>query len=181
MRLPTPRLTLIAATPPLMRADLEGQAALANALGVAVPMAWPPDLYDDDAIRFSLAMLEDPANQGWTFYYVVLNAAQPTLIGLAGYKGHPRDGTVEIGYAVLADYQRRGFASEAAEALVANAFRHPAVVRVIAETLPALDGSKGVLRRTGFAFVGDGSEPGIIRYALERSDYENRRATAPLR
>ena len=177
MRLATPRLTLLAATARHMGADLEGPAALAGALGVDVPDAWPPDLYDHDAIRYSLAMLENPANEGWTFYYVILNEPTPTLIGLAGYKGRPGDdGTVEIGYGILAAYQRRGYASEAAAELVANAFRCPAVRRVIAETLPDLAASKGVLRRNGFSFVGDGSEPGVIRYALERAEYERQRA-----
>jgi RimJ/RimL family protein N-acetyltransferase len=179
VRLATRRLTLIGTTPLHMHADLEGREALARSLGVAVPHDWPPDLYDHDAIRYSLAMLEDPANDGWAFFYVVANMPAPTLVGLAGYKGHPTaDGTVEIGYGILPAYQRRGFASEATAELVANAFRHPEVRRVIAETLPDLDGSKGVLRRCGFAFVGDGSEPGVIRYALERDDHERRAAAA---
>jgi RimJ/RimL family protein N-acetyltransferase len=177
VQLATRRLTLVAATAGHMHADLESREALARSLRVAVPDSWPPDLYDHDAIRYSLAMLEDPANDGWSFYYVVTNTPGPTLVGLAGYKGHPTaDGTVEIGYGILPAYQRRGFATEAAGALITNAFRHDAVRRVIAETLPDLDGSKGVLRRCGFAFVGDGSEPGVIRFALERGDHERRLA-----
>lgn len=38
-----------------------------------------------------------------------------------------------------------------------------------AETLPALAPSIGVLEKLGFVFAGEGSEPGVIRYALERT------------
>ena len=41
---------------------------------------------------------------------------------------------------------------------------------MIAETLPGLMPSIGVLRKCGFRFIGDGSEPGVIRYELTRDD-----------
>ena len=43
--------------------------------------------------------------------------------------------------------------------------------RVTAETYPELSGSIGVLRRCGFRFTGDGSEPGVIRYEITRAEY----------
>ena len=42
--------------------------------------------------------------------------------------------------------------------------------RVIAETLPDLFPSIGVLRKIGFSYAGEGSEPGVIRYELRRAD-----------
>jgi len=45
------------------------------------------------------------------------------------------------------------------------------VQRVIAETLPELTPSIGVLRKCGFRPVGEGSEPGVIRFELTRADY----------
>ena len=95
-----------------------------------------------------------------------------TLIGTAGYKGPPDpEGTVEVGYGLVPDRHRRGYATETARALVASAFARPAVHRVIAETLPDLIGSIGVLRKCGFHFIGEGSEPGVIRYELTRVHY----------
>lgn len=113
----------------------------------------------------------DPA--GWWMHYVVLpRAGERTLIGTCGYKGPPKGGTVEIGYGIVAEFQRQGFATEAADGLVAHAFSRPEIRRVVPETLPELTASIGVLRKLGFAPVGEGSEPGVVRYELRREDWE---------
>jgi RimJ/RimL family protein N-acetyltransferase len=164
----TERLDLVPATTALVRADLAGRGALAGALGVAVPESWPPELFDEPALRYTLDKLESrPEEAGWWLYYVVLREG-PVLVGVAGYKGPPAEGAVEIGYGVLPEHRRRGYASEASAALVARAFERPEVSCVLAETLPELVPSIGVMEKLGFALVGEGSEPGVIRYALER-------------
>ena len=169
----TERLVLIAVTPALLRADLTGRGALAEALEVDVPPSWPPDLFDEGAVRWALDRLErDPASEGWWTYYVTRAGADgepETLVGVGGYKGPPGEaGTVEIGYAVLPEFRRRGYATEAARGLVLHAFTHPRVHRVTAETLPELTPSIGVLEKCGFTYDGPGSEDGVIRYALEQ-------------
>ena len=164
----TARLDLLPATPAFVRADLAGRDALADALGVAVPEGGPPELFDEPALRFTLDRLEaGPEQAGWWLYYVLLREGS-MLVGVAGYKGPPAEGAVEIGYSVLPEHQRKGYAAEAAAALVARAFERADVRRVIAETLPELAPSIGVLEKLGFALVGEGSEPGVICYALER-------------
>ena len=167
----TARLRLVAATVESARAELEGPAALAGLLGVVVPSEWPPELYDADAVTYTLRHLEaEPASATWASYYFVLRGdAADTLIGVGGYKGPPRpDGTVEIGYAVLPPYQRKGYGAEAAAGLTYRAFEDPRVTRVIAETLPDLEASQRVLRGNGFECIGDGSEPGVIRFERRR-------------
>jgi RimJ/RimL family protein N-acetyltransferase len=44
---------------------------------------------------------------------------------------------------------------------------------VIAETLPELTPSIGVLGKCGFHLIGEGSEPGVIRFELTRAAYSN--------
>ena len=67
-------------------------------------------------------------------------------IGNGGFKGRPdADGSVEVGYSVMENYQRNGFAPEAVEALVDWAFGYREVQRVIAQTLPELRPSIRVL------------------------------------
>jgi ribosomal-protein-alanine N-acetyltransferase len=78
---------------------------------------------------------------------------------------------VEVGYGIVRDQHRHGYASEAAGGLLARAFASPDVTRVTAETYPELVGSIGVLRRCGFRFIGEGSEPGVIRYEITRAEY----------
>jgi RimJ/RimL family protein N-acetyltransferase len=168
----TPRLRLVPVSIASIEAALSGPEALAAALGVAVPPTWPPDLLDRPALEFTRARLvEHPDADGWWFYFVLLpEAMTTTLIGVVGYTGPPdTDGIVEVGYGIVADRQRRGYATEATRALVDRAFATPAVTQVVAQTLPGLTPSIGVLEKLGFRLIGAGSEPGVIRYRLDRT------------
>jgi RimJ/RimL family protein N-acetyltransferase len=170
----TERLILVPATPELTQSALAGSSALAAALRAAVPATWPPEYLDAPALTYTLERLaEDPGNAGWWLHFIVLkdDDGRRTLIGSGGYKGPPSaDGTVEVGYGIVSDHRRRGYASEATRGLLANAFANPAVKRAIAETLPELAPSIGVLTKCGFRLIGEGSEPGVIRFELTRAE-----------
>lgn len=173
----SPRLDLRVATLDLLRAELESREAFARAVGLAVPEDWPPGEYDEAAIRWVVARLEEPgARPEWWFHYLVRRASateEAALVGCAGYKGPPdASGTVEIGYSVLPAERRRGYASEAAQALVDRAFSHPGVRRVVAQTLPDLVPSIGVLAKCGFRLVGPGAEEGAILFERLRADWQ---------
>ncbi len=86
------------------------------------------------------------------------------------------EGTVEVGYSVVPEYRRRGYATEATRAMIKHAFADAAVRRVIAHALPELVSSIGVLEKSLFAYAGPGSEPGAIRFVLEREVYESQHA-----
>jgi ribosomal-protein-alanine N-acetyltransferase len=173
-RIRTPRLHLVAATAALLRAELAGPDALAAAVGARVPPDWPPELYDRDAVRYSLRAAEasthDPPR--WGSWYVVEPSPQGgpgTLVGVCGFHGPPTpDGDVEVGYGLLPAARGRGYATVAARALAALAFADPAVRRVVAETLPHLGASIRVMVRAGFAPADDPSSPEVVRYALPR-------------
>lgn len=171
----TERLLLVPATPELTRSALAGPDALAAALRAAVPATWPPDYLDAPSLEYTLDRLaEGPENAGWWLHFIVLEngVGSGTLIGSGGYKGPPSaDGTVEVGYGIVSDHRRRGYASEATRGLLANAFAFPAVKRAIAETLPELAPSIGVLEKCGFHLIGEGSEPGVIRFELTRAGW----------
>jgi len=156
----------------MLRAALIGSESLEIALGAKVPLSWPHEFLDASALQYVLNRLEDhPDEAGWWMYFVLIpDAPERTLIGTAGYKGPPFDGAVEIGYGIVSDQRRRGYASEAVGALLERAFAQTSVTRVIAETMPELVGSIGVLRKAGFRDVPGGSEPGVIRFALPRAD-----------
>ena len=170
LRLRTSRLELVAATVDLARAELDDVPALARLLDARVAAEWPPPLNDRDSQSWTLRYLEQhPAAVGWCMWYFVLQTDR-TAVGVGGFKGLPSaDGTVEVGYSVLETHHRRGYASEAVEALVAWAFGHAEVTRVIAETYPELVASVGVLGKTGFRFIGAGSEERVIRFERRRN------------
>ena len=172
----TERLELVPATVELTRAALDGAIALGAGLGASVPPGWPPEYLDQTSLEFTLDRLaEGPEQVGWWLHFVVLKSgdAGRTVIGSGGYKGRPSaDGTVEVGYGIVTEHRRRGYASEVVRGLLAHAFAVSEVRRVIAETLPELSPSIGVLCKCGFRLIGQGSEPGVIRFELTRADYQ---------
>lgn len=168
IELHTPRLTLVAATLEIARAEVEDRATLATLLGARLPSEWPPPLNDDDSARFFLNYLTRyPDAVGWmAWYFILRNDRERVAIGNGGFKGEPVDGTVEIGYSILPRYQRRGFAGESIRALLERAFSHDAVRRVVAQTFPELNASQALLRKLGFLQI-PSTEPGVLRFELE--------------
>ena len=63
-------MTLVSATVALLEADLSGRAQLAELIGAGVPQSWPPDLYERAAMKFALVLLQEPAEQRWSFWYL---------------------------------------------------------------------------------------------------------------
>ena len=171
----TQRLRLIPASIETLTAELSGRESFECSLGIPVPENWPPELYDRAATEYSYECLKsNPEHSGWGVYYIILdNGNGSVAVGTAGYKGPPdAEGSVEIGYGILPEFQRRGIATETAKGLIHNAFQHTDVRRVYAETLPELTASIGVMVKCGFRFIGEGSEPGVIRYELTREEHE---------
>jgi RimJ/RimL family protein N-acetyltransferase len=176
MKLKTERLDLMASTPAHLYAELNGRKAFQQELGVGVPENWPPDLYDRPTLEYSVNYLkQNPDAVGWAQWYMLLRdeeSGKRTAAGICGLKGKPQaDGTAEIGYSVLSQFQRKGLASEAVNGLLKWTFAQPSVTRVIAETYPELKPSIRVLEKTGFHLTGAGSEPGVIRFELSRAAY----------
>lgn len=82
-----------------------------------------------------------------------------TCVGTCAFKAPPRDGRVEIACFTFAGWERRGFGTEMARALLALAALAQPGVRVIAHTLPETNASNAILRKLGFGFVGTINHP----------------------
>ena len=180
----TDRLELIAGTAELARAEINDRSAFSRLLEAHVPGQWPPPLDNAETMALNLRRLEDAPDQtGWWTWYLVLRkdaTGGRFLIGSAGFKGKATpDGTVEFGYSVVTQAQGLGYATEAIKGLLSWAFEHPDVSQVIAETLPELTPSIRVLEKSGFVSTGEGSEAGLIRFELPRSEYEKSQAVSP--
>ena len=180
----TQRLELRPGSARALRAALESNAALASVLDVDISDAWPPELYDADAVRWTLDQLGDGSDGGpYGFYYLIRHrpGARGMLIGVGGFKGPPNaNGEVELGYGVLSDFQRQGYATEAVQGWLALAFADPAIEIVVGQTLASLTASIGVLEKAGFRLAGAGADDGapegeqVIRYELDREAYVRR-------
>jgi [ribosomal protein S5]-alanine N-acetyltransferase len=161
----TARLRLVALRPEWLPVVLDG-ARLAQELRVRVPASWPPEHWEPHVVAFMVAQYAaHPETVGW-HRFVVLTEGEATLVGAIG--GHPKgDGVVEIGYSILPEFQRRGFATEGVRAQVEWLLQQRCVRCVIAETYPHLPESIKVMERCGMTHVGMGEEEGTVRYARE--------------
>lgn len=177
LRIRTDRLELVAAEPHVALGEAACSADWQVPLAVPPPVPWPPPLTNMESISwFARAIVREPSALGWYAWYVVRTDTARVLAGNCGFKGPPdRAGSVEIGYSLLPQHQRRGLGTELVAALTGWAFSHRAVQRVMAETLPELVGSVRLLEKTGFQLVGRGSVPHMISYELRRSVFEGRR------
>jgi RimJ/RimL family protein N-acetyltransferase len=148
----TERLNLIALTPDQLRLILDAPERLEQELGLPISRT-NVTAPVRRAIGLKLdRMSELPAERHpWYTYWLIVVSSGPYGAGLAGFKGEPdQDGTVEIGYGIDPDYRDRGYTTEAARALIAWAFEHPACRAIIApETRKDNPASNRVLAKLG--------------------------------
>jgi ribosomal-protein-alanine N-acetyltransferase len=108
----------------------------------------------------------------WVHGFAIVHLDTDVTVGQCGFKGPPdADGVVEIAYGVSSDQESKGYATEAARALVDFAFSVDQVILARAHTLPASNASKRVLAKCGFQYVCEVSDPedGLIwRFEMRR-------------
>ena len=96
----------------------------------------------------------------WVHGFAMLHRESRLIVGKCGFKGPPDSNqTVEIAYMVEPEHRCKGYATEAAQALVAFAFNSGQVRVVRAHTLPEPNASTRVLTRCGFRYLGEVIEP----------------------
>jgi ribosomal-protein-alanine N-acetyltransferase len=153
----------------LLDAAIGDRPALGSALGCAVADGW--DVFPGALVRARDGLAADPGSARWGTRLFVL-ADPHTLVGFGGFKGPPRDGVVELGYAIAPGFEGRGLATAAVIELVREAFEAPEVHRILAHTLAEPGASPRVLAKSGFVY--DGRAPGhevvrTWRFHLERT------------
>jgi RimJ/RimL family protein N-acetyltransferase len=139
----TPRLTLVPQTVAGVRAMV---AAMAPADRAEVSEEW-------------LARLEEPGAEPWMLGFALVERASGAEVGSSGFKAPPADGMVELAYGVAKEFRGRGYATEAAAALVQFAADSGAVSVVRAHTLVGPNASTRVLQKCGFRLLGEVIDP----------------------
>jgi [ribosomal protein S5]-alanine N-acetyltransferase len=134
--LTTDRLTIIPCTIEMMRAIVIAPQDLSMFIGATIPRGWPEaDLVE--ALPYFVSELEkDPQAYVW-LVWIIISKTDNVLIGSIGFRGKPNSGgTIELGYGILPEYRNRGFAFEAAQALVNWAKKMDGVKKITAECAP---------------------------------------------
>jgi [ribosomal protein S5]-alanine N-acetyltransferase len=147
------RLELRPMTVEFFDAVLEGHP---EETGVAIPDDWPDD-HDRRFLELRRRQLAESPELDWRVYTVVRDGE---MIGHAGFHGPPGRNArndpeaVEIGYTVFPPHRRRGYATEAARALVAWARDERGIRRFLFSISPTNEPSLAIARKLGFTEVG---------------------------
>jgi ribosomal-protein-alanine N-acetyltransferase len=163
LALETERLRLVACTAELAEALTYDRGEAEDLLGAEIPAGWPTEELAAFLPVYARELASDPALLGYGIW-LVLDPLEGTLVGDSGFKGKPADGVVELGYSTAGPYRGRGFAFEAAQALVGWAFSQPGIEKVVAETEPDNAHSIRVLEKLGMRQVAE--RDGMLRWEL---------------
>ena len=169
--LPGPRLDLVLVT-------VEQLLARAGSDG-PVPLGYddPEDVLHP--ARSPLAyrvrqVMADPSANPWLLRLAVLRATRE-IVGLVNFHAPPdAEGMVEIGYRVLPDHRRHGYAREMAGTMWAYAASHPGVRTLRATCTPDNAASRAIIEGAGFVLVGEQDDPedGLeLVYEIPAADY----------
>lgn len=108
----------------------------------------------------------DPSLLGWGVW-IVIDKKSNVVIGDMGFKGGPNsEYAVEIGYGIVPSRRGKGYATEAAMALVEWAFTSEDVKKIVAECLEDNIASIRVLEKLQMKRIG--AEGNILEWELER-------------
>ena len=147
--------------PALLAAVLDRRPNAAALLGAALPPAWP----NEGDERFLRRRLEEirrrPEAQKWLVRAILVSGPDGAVMaGHAGFHGPPGvngpgyEDALELGYTVFPEHRGRGYATEAAAALIAWA-RGQGVARFVASVAPGNEPSLVIVSRLGFVRTGE--------------------------
>lgn len=133
----------------------------AQEIGIQLAPDWPqPALLKILDRHAALA----PKEVVWGIW-MIIDRGDDTVIGEIGFHGPPSDaGAVEVGYSIVPGRRRRGYATEAAKALVGWARQERQVKSIVAGCDPDNRASVRTLERAGFRQTG--SSGGELRWTL---------------
>ena len=140
----------------------EGREQASRILNATLPAAWPqPDLLDVLPLQ-AAASPEAECFGVW----VIIERDTGSVVGDIGFLGPPdAAGAIEVGYSVIPNRRRRGYATEAASVIIDWALSQPSVQVVVAgcddDNLPSIRTLEGL----GFQQTGEAN--GQIRWRYE--------------
>ena len=148
----TRRLRLIPFSLDLKKAAIHDKARLIEMLGVSIPEQWPdPDLAE--ALPSFVENMENaPTYPVWD--WLAIHRLDQAVIGDIGFVGGPdQDGVVEVGYSIVPEYRKQGYATEMARSLIEWAIQEKSIKGITAACLNDNIGSIKVLEKIGMRQV----------------------------
>ena len=159
MSIQTKNLILAPHLPRYLRALLRSAEEFENTSGLHVADGIREQLLSASP-EFMARVENSKEPDPWLFGFAIIHKIDNVLIGMCGFPGPPNsNGVAEIAYGIAPDYQRRGYATEAATALIQFATSDPRVKMIWAHTLTEKNASTRVLEKCGFKKTGDAVDP----------------------
>lgn len=152
-------------------ADVKAIARLVNDRRIAENLRRVPHPYLPE---HAIAFITEAARRGTDTAFLVEHAGTP--IGMAGLE-HGAASEPELGYWLGVEHWGKGFATEAARAVIDYAFEDASVTRIVAGARVINVASRNVLEKCGFQwtgvelrrFVALGCSSPVDRFRLDRS------------
>ena len=162
----TERLDIVPLSRELVDA-LADPAAAARLVGASLPRGWPDHELSQLLELYAPRIAQKPEELGYG-PWVVISREGDSVVGSAGFLGAPnKDGAIELGFGIHPDFRNRGYAAEAARALLAWGLNQPSVERIVARCDAGNAPSVRVLEKIGMTLLGE--EDGTLRWATESS------------
>jgi RimJ/RimL family protein N-acetyltransferase len=154
--------------------DVAELAALANNRRIAEMLARMPHPYGEAEARAFIAMSAKPAQAGRV--YAITIADTGAFVGCAALTPAGRE--LELGYWIGEPFWGRGYATEAAHALVDLAFRATTIEALHVSCRVINPASRRVIHKCGFQYAGQGmlnsiaaGQAPVERYRLDRKTW----------
>lgn len=168
-RLETERLILIPFTLELCKNLERNDFDDVFKMGLKKGISWP----DVDVIETlpkiikNLSKLDGPTGfESW----MIIKKETSEIIGDLGFKGfNPDQKSIDIGYGIIKEERRKGFAQEAVCKLINWAFSNEIVCKITASCLIENESSKNLLNKLRFTEMY--SENGMIYWSLSKHEY----------
>lgn len=151
--------------------------AYARIMGDREVGKWFPkgDGYTHEESEKSLRNILDHWNKFGFGIWAITDKANNVLLGRCGLNTITETSEVEIDFVIAPDYWRKGYATEAAEAVLKYGFENLKLNRVIALAKPENTASRRVIEKIGMQYVKEAQYWGITcaYYAISKSQYQN--------
>lgn len=107
-------------------------------------------------------------------FCAVIEKKTGEFIGWCGLWRLKESGEIEVGYAIAQKFQRRGFATEAAEVCLLYGFKELNLKKIVAVTRQENERSRLVMERLGMKYDGIGKFYGLnlAHYSIEKHVWE---------
>ena len=153
MILSTERMELIALTPHQIQLWVDDLPTLEKELKVTYQGEDLSGHFGNIVRSQALIAAEKKADYVWDTFWFFVEKTERIVMGSACFKGTPdSEGSVEIGYGISPDFERKGLTTEAVQALVSWAFLDYRVQIVRAETLKENLASQAIVKKCGMVY-----------------------------